>query len=611
MPGPMRIPRLLVCCIVALTSIVVAAQVSTAPTNDLSGLWRATKRFAPFGSARLIVTQDGSGYRADMLGWSVPIRPKDGKLFFELPNDLGAFRGKLDQQRNISGHWFRAKTASPVTLRPDRPGRWTGNVNTLQDDFTFFLLLEKEGPHSWRAVLRNPQFDFGGQQRISRLVSEGGELKLLGTRTGKEEPVARGTFDREREAISLVFPSRGGTYDFARERDESEFYPRGKKPAKYRYHAPPALDDGWPIGTLEAVGIDRLATERFVQLLLEMPMDSLESPQVHALLIARHGKLVLEEYFHGEHRAKLHGTRSAAKSVTAILAGAAIKLGALRLNSPVYQVMNGGAFPADLEPQKRSMTLEHLLTMSSGHFCDDTNDQAPGNEDKMWDDQTEEPDFYRYILKVPLVTTPGENAVYCSGVANLALGMVDRSLKEFPLYSFDRLIATPLHISNYAWLLDPAGNPYGGGGTHFLPRDFIKFGQLMLNEGAWDGKQVLARDFVREAMTPQYHLRKIQYGYLWWIEDWPYKDRTVRAVMALGAGAQSITVVPELELVVAMYGGGYSSRVQLNITHEYVPRYLLPAVRQAGDNKNSPVNERDYHTSYGKSAEGGRVLPRS
>jgi CubicO group peptidase (beta-lactamase class C family) len=55
----------------------------------------------------------------------------------------------------------------------------------------------------------------------------------------------------------------------------------------------------------------------------------------------------------------------------------------------------------------------------------------------------------------------------------------------------------------------PMGNPYGGGGTHFLPRDFIKFGQLMLNEGVWDGKQVLARDFVRPAMTPQYHLRKI------------------------------------------------------------------------------------------------------
>ena len=95
----------------------------------------------------------------------------------------------------------------------------------------------------------------------------------------------------------------------------------------------------------------------------------------------------------------------------------------LKLSSPVYQVMNGGAFPPDLEPQKRAMTLEHLLTMSSGYFCDDTNEEAPGGEEIMIN-QTDEPDYYRFTLKVPMVTAPGENSVYCSASANLALGMV-------------------------------------------------------------------------------------------------------------------------------------------------------------------------------------------
>jgi len=325
------------------------------------------------------------------------------------------------------------------------------------------------------------------------------------------------------------------------------------------------------------------------------------------VLIARHGKLVLEEYFHGEHREKLHMTRSAAKSVTAVLAGAVMQAGApLKLTSPVYEMMNGGTFPEGLDSQKRSMTLEHLLTMSSGLFCDDGNEDAPGNEDKMWD-QTEEADFYRYTLKVPQATPPGEKSVYCSVSPNLALGMVGRATRELPLYSFDRLIAAPMKIADYAWPMDPAGNLYGGGGIMFLPRDFMKFGQLMLNGGAWDGRRILSREFVAAASTPQYHLAKIGYGYNWWMEDFPYKNRRVRAVMALGAGGQVITVVPELDLVVAFFAGNYSSRVQRDLGHNYVPRFILPAVREKGDDRNAPVIDGDYTSPYGRDSDGSRI----
>src|SRR6185295_19348270 len=280
----------------------------------------------------------------------------------------------------------------------------------------------------------------------------------------------------------------------------------------------------------------------------------------------------------GEHRDKPHMTRSAAKSVTAIIVGAVMQAGTpLKLTSPVYEVMNGGTFPPDLEPQQRTMTLEHLLTMSPGFFCDDNNDDAPGNEETMWD-QTTEPDFYRFTMKVPMATPPGENSVYCSASPNLALGMVGRATKEFPIYSFDRLIAGPMKIGPYAWLLDPAGNPYGGGGSMFLPRDFMKFGQLMLNGGTWEGRRILSKEFVAAASTPKYHLARIYYGYNWWMQDYPYEDRKVRVVQALGAGGQILTVVPELDLVVATFAGNYSSRTQIDFGPNYVPRYILPAV---------------------------------
>jgi CubicO group peptidase (beta-lactamase class C family) len=156
-------------------------------------------------------------------------------------------------------------------------------------------------------------------------------------------------------------------------------------------------------------------------------------------------------------------------------------------------------------------------------------------------------------------------------------------------------------------LLDHAGNPYGGGGVMFLPRDFLKFGQLMLDGGTRDGRRILSPEFAKAASTPQYHLAHIYYGYNWWMEDFPYKNRTLRAVKALGAGGQIITVVPELDLVVAFFAGNYSSRVQMGLGHTTVPTAILPAVREPGDDPRSPVAEREYASPYGRSNDGSRV----
>ncbi len=158
--------------------------------------------------------------------------------------------------------------------------------------------------------------------------------------------------------MSLWYPAAGVTLDFRRDGDASDFYPRGAHPAKYVYHPPLARDDGWPTGTLAEVGIDQRGIEDFIQRLIEMPMDTLDSLQVDGILIARHGKLVLEEYFHGNDRDHPHETRSASKSLTATLVGAACRPGLpVQLSMPVYATMNGGKIPEGLEPRKRAMTF--------------------------------------------------------------------------------------------------------------------------------------------------------------------------------------------------------------------------------------------------------------
>jgi CubicO group peptidase (beta-lactamase class C family) len=72
-----------------------------------------------------------------------------------------------------------------------------------------------------------------------------------------------------------------------------------------------------------------------------------------------------------------------------------------------------------------------------------------------------------------------------------------------------------MKINRYTWGLDPAGIPYGGGSPNFVLRDFMKFGQLMLNGGTWEGRRILSRDFVTRASAPIYNIGRRKYGYLW------------------------------------------------------------------------------------------------
>jgi CubicO group peptidase (beta-lactamase class C family) len=554
-------------------------------TTNLSGLWTAKKRLGPDVRGPLLITRNGNTYTAEVTGKSVPVSTRGDELTFELPHGAGGFRGKLESG-TIRGIWFQVAPgdlgpATPVTLAASGNNRWSGQVSPLDDEQTFHLLLKRRPDESLSALLRNLERDYGAQLGVTGLIRSGNRVALTGRRGNqtRDSMLITGSWDAERQVLTFNFPNRGGSYDFRRDDDDAlgSFYPRGRNPAKYVYRAPQALDDGWDVGSVDDVGIDRAGIERAVQQLIDMSMDSINAPQVHSLLIVRRGKLVLEEYFHGEHRLKPHNVRSGSKSVTATLVGAAMLAGApLQLTTPVYGAMKSSV---DAEPRKNAMTLEHLLSMSSGYFCDDNNDEAPGNENGMWD-QTKHPDFYQFALQLPLITAPGEKAVYCSINPNLALGMLGRATGESPYYLFDRLLAQPLGIRNYAWAMDRARNPYGGGGMALVARDYIKFGQLMLDSGVWKGKRILNNEFVTRATSPLYKIGGTRdYGLAWWQEQKPYKNRTVKFFAMLGNGGNYVMVFPELELIVSTTGGSYASRGWRWAGGELVENYVLPAVR--------------------------------
>jgi len=141
--------------------------------------------------------------------------------------------------------------------------------------------------------------------------------------------------------------------------------------------------------------------------------------------------------------------------------------------------------------------------------------------------------------------------------------------------------------------LTPTGDAYMGGGVRLLPRDFMKLGQLHLNGGTWNGRRVLTEEWSHRAtsdvtridkttaynwQTSRIEIGTRKYGYLWWVEDYPYQGRTVRAFFAGGNGGQIVMGIPELDLVIAFYGGNYSDRALFVPQWVYVPQYILPAV---------------------------------
>ncbi len=574
--------------VLGLSTLPAAAGAQRISPDSLAGLWRARSRFGPDVRGPVVIERVGTGYRAFLQGWTVPVPEQSSELRFSLPDGRGEFRGKRWSDGGIRGTWLPPRGvagtgghATPVRLVPELRNRWVGTIAPIDEVFTLHLLLRPDSGGSLRALMRNTEREWGAPFGIERMLRTGNTLALMARRPGRAlDTLTTGWYDPEADLLTLRFPGRGGSYDFRRAGPGSEYYARDPRAEPYAYRPPLAGNDGWPVSTVDSVGIDRIALETMARVVAGMGMDSVNAPQVHAVLIARHGRLVFEEYFHGEHRDKTHDTRSGSKSVTALLAGAAMQAGLpVRLSTPVFETMLGGSVAPDLDPRKRAMTLEHLLTMSSGFFCDDANDQAPGQEERMW--QSEEPDLYRFLLNVPMATAPGEKAFYCSAVANLALGVVGRAAGESPYYLFERLLAEPLGIRRYGWVTDRVGQPFGGGAMQLLPRDYLKFGQLMLNGGTWKGRRILSADFVAKATRIHSRLgsRNRGYGYLWWVEEYPYRNRKIQTYASLGAGGQIVMVIPELDMVVATQGGSYGSSGWRYIGAELIPNHILAAVR--------------------------------
>lgn len=616
-------------------SSVLASSVPVSPgreeavdMRDLVGLWEAHRDFGPEVEGPLTIRSRGGGLVAEIRGFEVMVSRKGDEIDFSLPGQRGSFRGVIDQSdpaaagdwthRTIDGWWTQPHSTTngrafrtPVRLVATDAGTWQGDVSPRRDDFRLFLAVSLDAEGVAHAFLRNPEQNLGVFLDVDHIERFGDEVHLVGTSFGRGElrVLATGTFDADWDRLSITIPNRGGTYDFRRVDDDpaSAFYARERGSLPYVYTEPPMCDDGWQTGNTEDVDVDLMPIRRMIEDEIAAEPHDVHAHYVHSVLIARHGRLVVEEYFHGFSRETPHDIRSAGKSLTSILFGAAMESGLpISVDTPVYATMavpvasgldpskrdapmldasvSGESSPGpasyrlpELDPRTRAMTARHLLTMTSGLDCDDSDPGSPGAEDRM-QDQEDQPDWYRYTLEVPMAHAPGEHAAYCSASSNLLGAVLAKATGQKLERLINELVAKPLQFDTYHLSLQPTGEPYMGGGVFLCPRDFLKLGQLMLDHGVWNGRRVVSPEWVRESTSAQVRIGDREYGYLWWVRDYSCGERRVRAFFAAGNGGNIVVVVPELDLVVGFTGGNYSDRVLYKSQDVLIPEYVLPAM---------------------------------
>jgi CubicO group peptidase (beta-lactamase class C family) len=354
--------------------------------------------------------------------------------------------------------------------------------------------------------------------------------------------------------------------------------------------APAALDDGWSIATPESAGMDGAR-------LCGIPARlKLIGAEIHSVVVARHGKLVFEQYFAGldqpwseaeAHReftaTSLHDMRSASKSVVSLLVGIAIDRKLIAgADEPVVKFFPQYApMPAGWD----AITLRHLLTMSSGFQWDETLSWSDPKNDEPH--LVFEPDPLRYVLSKPIVAPPDTLWAYSGGGTDLLGNVLERvSAKTLKAFAGEVLFA-PLGIAEFEWKDWPKnGKIAAAGGLRLRPRDAAKIGQLMLNRGAWQGKQIVPAEWIDTSTTPRFQAvgyfgGTLFYGYQWWMGRSLSNGREFKWVGAFGWGGQRIFIVPELDLVMMTTAAQYGKPKEGLAAMDILANVVIAAVRDA------------------------------
>jgi CubicO group peptidase (beta-lactamase class C family) len=311
---------------------------------------------------------------------------------------------------------------------------------------------------------------------------------------------------------------------------------------------------------------------------------------LHGVVLVRHGRLALERYYVGKDErlgrplgevsfgaGTLHDLRSVTKSIVGLLYGIALEAGKV----PQPEAVLVDQFPEypDLaaDPHRRRLTVAHALSMTLGiEWREDGDYTNPANGEIAME---RSPDRWRYVLERPIVEAPGGRWVYCGGASALIGRLLTRGTgMRLPDYARNVLYG-PLGIGETGWSTGGDGEPLAASGARLTPRDLARIGQLVLQRGQWEGRQVAPAAWIDASTLPRVTIDgPFRYGWHWYLGEAQVAGKPQSWIGAIGNGGQRLLVAPGLSLVVAITAGNYNSPIQSQMPGKLFREIVLPGV---------------------------------
>ena len=285
-----------------------------------------------------------------------------------------------------------------------------------------------------------------------------------------------------------------------------------------------------------------------------------DSTNIHSLLVIRNSKVVLDVSFYPFQSNYVHDIASVTKSIVSLLIGIAIDKGLIK-NENETVLSYFPEYPAKNDKLK-NVRIKDLLNMASGFAC------SWDDKEKELEQMQENTDWVTFMLSLPFSSEPGEKFSYCSGNFYLLSEILQRTTK-MNAHSFARkYLFDPLQFDKTYWEENSKGVNHGWGDLHMSPYDLAKIGSLLLNDGKWNGRQIISNEWLTK-IRPLYYIHGTEsYGYGWWLDS-----ENPDEIQALGRGGQRMFILKDKNIVVVTTGGGFNAGEMDNLVLESIKSY--------------------------------------
>ena len=326
-------------------------------------------------------------------------------------------------------------------------------------------------------------------------------------------------------------------------------------------------DTEWTSTTPEEQGMDSTILADMMQFIED------SGAPIHGLVVTRNGYIVEEDYWSYYSETSTHHIFSCTKSFTSTLIGIAIKEGFI--NNVSQKVLD--FFPEmtieNVDARKEAMTLEHVLTMTTGLDWNEHNNSYVDSTN-MYNQMFDSPNPIQFFLDLPTAFEPGTHWEYTTGASHLLSAIIQQTTNVTTQEFAEEYLFDPLNMTIGGWNVDPQGINNGGTQLYVSPRTMAKLGLLYLNNGTWNGQEILSEEYVTQASAPQASIATdFDYGYQWWI------DTPLDVFSARGTEGQYIFVAPEFNIAVAITQGADDYGEDI---HEEILEYISNSIMQAG-----------------------------